>query len=160
MKSNSKIAVTLAVVAVLSACTSTPRQIDSLERARAAISQVESSPRAGVAAANITSARKSLDAANRLAGSGGKVSDIDFEAENAITSVQIANEKIATAQAQEQVEKGTADRQALVLASRAREAQAGTQKASDAVDQAAVSTQRADMLEKELAVEKAKRAER
>ena len=56
-----------AIAAVLVGCATTPKSIDELETARAVVPQVEASPRAGVAATNIAEARKSLDAANRLA---------------------------------------------------------------------------------------------
>lgn len=160
MKTNSRIAVSVAVIAALSACTSTPERNESLEMARTAVSQVESSERAGVAALNISNARKSLNTANSLAASKGKLADIEFQAQNALTSAQIANEKILTAQAQEQVESGNAKRQAVLLEARGREVQKSAQAASDATDQANASTRRADSLESELADLKAKRTER
>ena len=160
MKSNSRIVLSLAIMAALSACSSTPPRIESLERARALVPQVEASPRAGVAAGNVSNARKSLDAANRLALAHGKLPDVEFEAQNAITSAQIANEKILTAQAQEQIESGNVQRQALLLEARGSEAQKNAQQASDAGDRAEIATRRADALESEVADEKAKRTNR
>src|SRR5262245_26067749 len=95
-----------------SACASTPKQIDELDAARAIVPQVEASPRAGVAATNIAEARKALDHANQMADKGGKVEDIQYAANVATKNAQIANEKILTAQAREDIEKGTAERQA------------------------------------------------
>lgn len=160
MKTNSRIAVSLAVIAALSACGATPKRIESLEMARTVVPQVETSERAGVAALNVSNARKSLNAANSLAESGGKLADIEFQAQNALTSAQIANEKILTAQAQEQVESGNAKRQAVQLEARGREIQKSAQAASDATQQANASTLRADSLADELADLKAKRTER
>jgi outer membrane protein OmpA-like peptidoglycan-associated protein len=160
MKSNSRILVSIAVMAALAACSATPERIESLETARTIVPQLESSARAGVAAKNISNARKSLDSANRLADSGAKVTDIEFEARNALTSAQIANEKILTAQAQEQVESGNVKRQAVLLEARGREVQNSAQRASDASDRADASSLRADSLEEELADLKAKRTER
>jgi len=160
MKSNSRILVSLAVIAALAACSATPKRIESLEMARTVVPQLESSARAGLAATNISNARKSLNSANRIAEAGGKVTDIEYEAQNALTSAQIANEKILTAQAQEQVESGKAKRQAVLLEARGHEIQKSAQQASDASDRADASTRRADSLEVELADLKAKRTER
>ena len=87
------------------------------------VPEVEKSPRAGVAAVDISNARKSLDAANHLAEAKGERSDIEYEANNAVTSAQIANEKILTAQANEEIANGTAQRQAVLLQARERESQ-------------------------------------
>jgi OmpA-OmpF porin, OOP family len=136
----------LAAAGLLSACASTPKQIDELETARAIVPQVESSPRAGVAATNIAEARKALDQANKLADKGGNVEDIRFASDVATKNAQIANEKILTAQARDDIEKGTAERQAVLIEAREREAQA----AAD----------RAKSLESELADMKAKKTDR
>jgi OmpA-OmpF porin, OOP family len=135
-----------AVVATLAACSSTPDRIETLETARAVVPQVEASPRAGVAAANIAQARRSLDTANKLVDSGGKLNDIEFEASIAALNAQIANEKILTAEANDQIQKGTAERQAVLLQSRANE-----------IDRA---KQRSQTLEQELADLKAKKTDR
>lgn len=142
-----------AVGGLLAACSSTPERIEELEVARAVVPQVESSPRAGVAATNVSEARKSLDRANRLADQGGHVADVQFEAQIAARNAQIANEKILTAQAQEEIEKGTAERQAVLI--EAREAEARRRTA-----QAQLAEQRASTLEQELADLRAKKTER
>jgi len=94
----------------------------------------------------VRTARKSLDAANRLVDSGGTIPDIEFEAQKAVLSAKIAQEKILTAQAQEDVAKGTAQRQVVLLESREREIER--------------SAQNANSLESELADLKAKQTER
>lgn len=160
MKFITRTGVSIAVIALLSACNATPERNENLEKARTIVPEVESSARAGLAATDISNARKSLDAANRLVDSGGKLNDIEFEAQNAVTSAQIAQEKILTAQAQESIEKGTAQRQAVLLESREREVQRNAQNASDARAMATASNERADSLETELADLKAKRTER
>jgi outer membrane protein OmpA-like peptidoglycan-associated protein len=149
-----------AVTTLLAACTSTPDRIEELEVARAVVPQVESSPRAGVAATNIAEARKSLDRANRLADSGGKIGDIEFEAQVAARNAQIANEKILTAQAREEIDKGTAERQAVLIEAREAETRRSAQKAQSAQDQAQMAEQRASTLEQELSELKAKKTER
>jgi len=134
------------MTALFAACASTPKTVEELETARALVPQVESSPRAGVAAAQVAEARKALDRANGLASGGGKLDEIQFEANVATKNAQIANEKILTAQAKEELEKGTAQRQAVLLESRERESQLAAQKAAT--------------LEKELADLKGKQTDR
>lgn len=167
MKSYSRVLLSAGIIAALSACTSTPERIESLETARAIVPQVESSPRAGVAAANIAQARKSLDTANRLVDSGGKLTDIEFESTVATLNAQIANEKILTAQARDELDKGTAERQAVLIQSREREAQMNAAQAQSAAaeaerraQEAREATLRAQTLEQELADLKAKKTER
>ena len=105
--------------ASVAGCATTPKTIEELEYcARAVVPQVEASPRAGVAVTNITDARKALDRANGLAEKHGNLADIQYEATVANRNAEIANEKILTAQAKDDVEKGTAQRQAVLTEAR------------------------------------------
>jgi outer membrane protein OmpA-like peptidoglycan-associated protein len=115
--------VSIAVVGAISlaACSSTPEQIPELDAARALVQKVETSPRAGLAATNVAEARKALDRANALAEKGKDAGDIRFEASVATVNAQIADTKIDTAQAREEIEKGTAERQQVLLDARTRE---------------------------------------
>lgn len=160
MKVNNRALVGLAVAAVLSACSAAPPRNAPLETARIMVPEVERSPRAGVAAADIANARASLDAANRLAASKARMLDIEYEANNAVTSAQIANEKILTAQANEEIASGTAQRQAVLIQARERESQRSADQAGDARRQADAAESRADSLEAELADLKVKKTER
>lgn len=153
MKSNNRVVVSLAVAAVLSACSAAPPPNEALETARVMIPEVEQSPRAGVAAMDISNARSSLDAANRLAAAKAKRSDVDFEAQNAVLSAQIANEKILTAQANDEIANGTAQRQTVLLQARELESQRNAQQADSA-------QLRADSLEAQLADLKLQKTER
>jgi len=146
MKRISRVWVGVAVAAALSACSSTPKTIEELETARAVVPQVESSPRAGVAAENVSNARKSLQTANQLAEKNGKVDDIRYHSMVATTNAQIANEKILEAQARDEITKGEADRQQVIVDARNREAEAARMRASS--------------LEQELADLKAKKTDR
>lgn len=146
MKANYRILLTLAATAALGACASTPKTIPELETARAVVPQVEASPRAGVAATQIAEARQALDRANKLADSGGKLADVQFEAGMATVKAQIANEKILTAQAREEIDKGTAERQRVMIESRERET--------------SVAQQRSRSLEEELKDLQAKKTDR
>jgi len=156
-----------AVAALCAACASAPKTYPELDTARAMVPQVESSPRAGVAATQVAEARKSLDRANRMADSGGKPEDIAFEANIASKNAQIANEKILTAQAKEEIDKGEAQRQAVLLQARERENQVRTQQAQMSAAQAQMSAEEAEIarqraagLEKELADLKGKQTDR
>ena len=160
MKRSYSVLLMAAVGSLLAACTSTPDRIEELEVARAVVPQVEASPRAGVAATNVSEARKSLDRANKLADSGGKIGDIQFEAQVATRNAQIANEKILTAQAQEEIEKGNAERQAVLVEAREAEARRRGQQAHAAQEQAQMAEQRATTLEQELSELKAKKTDR
>jgi OmpA-OmpF porin, OOP family len=153
MKLSNRFVLSVAIAAILSACSAAPPRNESLETARTMVPQVEQSPRAGVAARDIANARKSLEAANRLAEAKGKPTDIEYEANNAVTSAQIANEKILTAQANEEIANGTAQRQAVLLQARERESQRSA-------DQASASAQRVDSLEAQLADLKVQKTER
>lgn len=147
MKSMSKLMIGAAVAMAMSACSTTPKQpISELETARAIVPQVEASPRAGVAAANVSDARKSLDAANQLMAKGGKIDDIRYQSQVATVNAQIANEKILEAQAKDEIAKGEAERQQVLLQARNREADAARQHAAS--------------LEQELSDLKAKKTDR
>lgn len=130
MKRINSIILTLSVAAALGACSTTPERIDELEAARTAVTQVESSPRAGVAAENISAARKALDNANRLVEDGGDLNDIKFEASVANKHAEIASEKILTAEARDEIEKGNAERQRILVDARERDAREAQQRAS------------------------------
>jgi outer membrane protein OmpA-like peptidoglycan-associated protein len=160
MKRTYNLLVAAAVTSLLAACTSTPDRIEELETARAIVPQVEASPRAGIAASYVSEARKSLDRANKLVDSGGRVGDIEFEAMVASRNAQIANEKILAAQAQEELEKGTAERQAVLIEAREAESRRRQQQAQNAEQQAELAEHRASTLEQELSDLRAKKTDR
>jgi outer membrane protein OmpA-like peptidoglycan-associated protein len=137
LRFNIKHAMMLATVGgLLSGCSATPERIQELDTARAVVAQVEASPRAGIAAADVSEARKSLDRAN-LAAEHGEVGDAKYHANIAATQAQIANEKILTAQAQEALQQGTVERQKVLAEARSREAALAQQRAASAEQQAA-----------------------
>lgn len=138
-----------ALAAIFAGCASVPENIEELQTARAVVPQVEASPRAGVAATYVSEARKALDRANRMAEGGDDLDAIKHEAQIATLNAEIANERIIAAQARDEIEKGQAERQAVLLESREREARRRAQ-------QADMERQRASSLEQELAELKAK----
>jgi len=160
MKHKYSILLAAAVAGSIAGCATTPKTIEELETARAVVPQVEASPRAGVAVTNITDARKALDRANALAEKHGDLADIQYEATVANRNAEIANEKILTAQARDDVEKGTAQRQAVLTEARQMEAQRNAQQAQAATAQAQSAEDRAKALERELADLKGKKTDR
>lgn len=160
MKPNYNLILAAGVAIALGACASTPKSIAELDTARAVVAQVEASPRAGVAAENVAEARKSLDRANKLASNGGKLEDIKFESEVAAKHAQIANEKVLTVLAKEEVEKGTAQRQAVLIEAREREAQLRAAQANAAQSEAQAARAKAASLEEELKALQAKQTDR
>jgi outer membrane protein OmpA-like peptidoglycan-associated protein len=153
MKRISSFILSASIIAVLGACASTPKTVDELETARAIVPQVAASPRAGVAAENVSAASQSLERANKLAASNGKLEDIRYESVVATRNAQIANEKILTAQAKDELAKGEQDRQAVVLEARNHEADRARLQASAEKEKSA-------SLEQELKDLKAKKTDR
>jgi OmpA-OmpF porin, OOP family len=141
--------VPIAACMLTAACSTTPERIDSLVRARTLVSQVEASPRAGVAAIHLSAARDSLSRAERLVDEGGNRDDIEFEAEIATLNAQIALEKIKSAQLREDIDESTAERQAVLLKARERELRRQSEEARAA-------EARAKTLEQELQALRAK----
>jgi outer membrane protein OmpA-like peptidoglycan-associated protein len=137
-----------ALSAILGGCASTPDRIQELEAAQALVAQVEVSPRAGVAAANVSEARKSLDRAIQAADRGA-LGDAKFHANVAAAQAQIANEKILTAQAQESLAQGAAERERVLAEARTREADIANQQADAANQQANAADQRAAGFERQ-----------
>lgn len=146
MKAMHRMMLVAVVAGSAAACSSTPPEVEELNTARAIVPQVEASPRAGVAATYVTEARRALNQANTLAQQGGKVDEIQFQALIATRNAQIANEKILAANAQDEIEKGTAERQAVLIQAREMEARRKAQQVSS--------------LEQELAELRAKKTDR
>jgi outer membrane protein OmpA-like peptidoglycan-associated protein len=130
MKRN-PLSIAIASAILLAACSSTPEQIPELDAAQALVPKVEASPRAGVAAANIAEARKALERANELHAKGQDIEEIRFAASVAAANAQIADTKIDTAQARDEIEKGTAERQQVLLDARSRETERVQQELKD-----------------------------
>jgi outer membrane protein OmpA-like peptidoglycan-associated protein len=101
-----------------------------------------------VAAANVSEARKSLDRAIQAADRGA-LGDAKFHANVAAAQAQIANEKILTAQAQESLAQGAAERERVLAEARTREADIANQQADAANQQANAADQRAAGFERQ-----------
>jgi OmpA-OmpF porin, OOP family len=118
-----------AISVALCGCQSTPVQVSELDSARTLIPQVEAAPRACVAAAEIAEGRRALDRAEKLAKDGEDIDDIRFQATVALRNGEIASEKILTAQAKDDLERGAAEQQQVLLDARNSEAKLAQQKA-------------------------------
>lgn len=147
MKQIRSLVLSSATAVVLAACASAPETIDELVTARSIVPQVEASPRAGVAATDISEARNALDRANELADEGASLEDIRYQASVAAKNAQIANEKILEAQAREEIDEANAQRQAVLLEARERQAQRQAEQAQTATAAARSATERAETLE-------------
>ena len=167
MRRVNSLILSLGAATMLAACSTTPDRIDELETARATVAQVENSPRVGVAAENVSEARRALETANRLVETSGDLDDIRFHASIATKHAQIANEKILAAQAREEIDEGKAERQRVLIQAREREAQRraaeaqlATAQADEAQQRAQQAEQRAGSLEDELRELQAKPTDR
>lgn len=110
------------IALALSACATKNETIPELESARAVVAQVQSSPLADRAAANVNEATKALSEANEAAEKGKDIHEVKHLAYVATRNAQIANEKILTVQAEDAVKKGEAERQNVLAQARTQEA--------------------------------------
>lgn len=151
--SNLNLAVALAVTAVLVGCSSEPVRIDSLETARTAVQQVESSPDAGkYAAAEVTAAHEALQEADRLVEKKKPKADVEQAAYLAKRHADVATEQISRGQAEQKTAEAEAARQKVVLQAREQEATAARSQAEAGKQQA-----ESDKLQAQLAADAAQR---
>lgn len=114
-----------ALAFALAGCSSAPERNDTLEVARVAVQQVESSPDAGkYAAAEVTAAHEALIQADQLE-KKGKSKQADEAAYLAKRHADIAAEQIARGQSEQKTSEAEAERQRIVLQARETEAAAG-----------------------------------
>jgi outer membrane protein OmpA-like peptidoglycan-associated protein len=117
----------------IAGCASTPKTVDELEAARAAVQQVESMPDAGKYAANeVTAAHEGLRDADEMARKGKPRKDIAAAAYIARRHADIAAEQIARGQAEAKTAQAEAERQRVVLQAREQEAAAAKARAEQA----------------------------
>jgi len=156
-------------------CASTPKQPDSIAEARAAIAEVERMPMAGeVAAKEIEEAHTALREAERRAEKRKSANDISTAAYLAKRHADIAAEQISIAQSKKQVADAERERQRVLAAARAEEAErnaraaesanrvadAATRDAEAANREAEEAKRRIDLLQQELADLNAKKTDR
>lgn len=139
------------VAGVLAACAATPENIAELEAARVAVNRVETSPDAGVAAVSVADARKALDRADKLVREGGDLDAIRHQAQVASLNAQIASYKILTHDAREEIDEASAQRQAVLLQARERQARAAADRAGQAQQRAEEAQRRAEEMKQRTA---------
>ncbi|MDQ2640704.1 MAG: OmpA family protein [Pseudomonadota bacterium] len=145
-----------AVTAVLAACTTTPRRVDELDAARAAIQQVQATPDAGrFAAAEVAAANEALREADRLMEQDKSAAEVRQAAYLAQRHADIAAQLIARGQAERKTSEAEAERQRVLAQAREQEAaaaQALAEQARKQAEQAAQAAQReAEMLQSQIA---------
>jgi outer membrane protein OmpA-like peptidoglycan-associated protein len=156
----SNLAVAAAVSAILMACSSQPARIDTLETARSAVQQVESSPDAGkYAAAEVTAAHEALQEADQLVAKKKPRTEIEQAAYLAKRHADVATEQISRGQAEQKTSEAEAARQKVVLQAREQEATAARMQAEASKQQAEAGKVQADAerLQAQLAAEAAQR---
>lgn len=121
----------VAAVALASGCSSTPDRSDELERARAVVGAVESSPDAGkYAAGEITAAHDALRKAEQLAEDGKSAKQVRDAAYLAQRHAEVAGQQIARGQAEAETQRAEAERQRVIAQAREQEAAARVSEAA------------------------------
>lgn len=154
MNKLSKLLPTVATAAVLTACSSLPAQIDSLEQARSSIRTLEQDPLANEAAGvELAEAREAVMAADDAYADKADLAIVEHEAYLAARHADIAAQRIAKAHATQTLEESRAERDSILLQARENEAERARR-------EAAGESARAEALERELAELEAEQTER
>jgi outer membrane protein OmpA-like peptidoglycan-associated protein len=140
-----KLSTTLIATAVLIAgCASTPKRVEQLEQARADVQTLSQDPLAQQAAAQeLKNARESLDRAEAALKEGER-EDVIHYSHLASQQAQTGQERVAEARAKEQVAKGEAERNRVLLEARTREAEAAKAAAEEQARTAQAQAQQAE----------------
>jgi outer membrane protein OmpA-like peptidoglycan-associated protein len=146
---------------LLGACASTPKQVASLEQARTEVQTLQQDPLVTQAASSeLAAARKSLDSAEDALQHGKAMSTIDHYAYLATQQARTGEARIAEMRAKEQVAKGAADRNRVLLDARTQEADVATATAKQEQQNAEIARAEADDAQRELAEMQAKQTDR
>ncbi len=153
---------------LLGGCASTPKNVESLDLARAEVHTLQQDPLVTQAASSeLAAARKSLDAAETALQNGKAMSTVDHYAYLATQQAQTGEARIAEMRAKEQVAKGEAERNRVLLEARTEQADAATAKAEQqtltadaAREEADAARAEAESAQRELAELQAKQTER
>ena len=112
------------LTALLAACATAPQHSDQIDRARAATETLAAEPMAQQAATDdLAAARNNLQQAETALQNKQPMTEVDHLAYLAERHAQTGQARVATAQAQAQVNNASADRNRVLLEARAREAQ-------------------------------------
>lgn len=146
---------------LLGACAATPKHVPSLEQARTQVQTLQQDPLVTQAASiELASARKSLDAAEDALQHGKAMSTIDHYAYLATQQAQTGEARIAEMRARQQVAKGEAERNRVLLDARTQEADVATATAKQEQQNAEMARAEAENAQRELAEMQAKKTDR
>jgi outer membrane protein OmpA-like peptidoglycan-associated protein len=157
--------VTLAVVAGIAACASTPRDVPELDQARSALNAVAQDPLAQSAAAiTLQKGQKALADAQGALDSHRPVTIVQHFAYLAQRDAETAEAQIGEAHARATIDQATAERSRIIAEARGRAARREAEQARDQADQARAQAQsaeqRAAQLQAEMAQLQAHRTDR
>ncbi len=145
----------------LGGCASTPKNVASLDQARSEVQTLQQDPLVTQAASSeLAAARKSLAAAEDAFQHGKSLSTIDHYAYLATQQAQTGEARIAEMRAKEQVAKGEADRNRVLLDARTQEADTATATAKQEQQNAQAARAEAQDAQRELADLQAKKTDR
>jgi outer membrane protein OmpA-like peptidoglycan-associated protein len=146
---------------LLCGCATTPKQVASVERARAEIQTLQQDPLVTQAASSeLAAARTSLAAAEDALQKGEPLPTIDHYAYLATQQAQTGEARIAEMRAKEQIAKGEAERNRVLLEARTQEADVASAKAEQQQQSAHVARAEAQDAQRQLAELQAKQTER
>lgn len=107
----------------MTACTSAPKRLDSLDEARALVAEVDRDPMAEeVAGAELKQAKEALAMADAALEEREPMVEVHHHAIVAMRHAEIARERIAETRAREQIAASEAERNEVLLSARSREA--------------------------------------
>jgi outer membrane protein OmpA-like peptidoglycan-associated protein len=157
----------IASALLLAGCASAPKNVAELDQAHSAVEALAADPLAQQAASQeLSNARKSLEAAD-IALKDGKREDVLHYSYLASQQAQTGQERISEARARQDVAKGEAERNRVLLESRTREAEAAkaaaeqqAQAAQAQAQQAEAARQEAEAAQRQLAELQAKQTDR
>lgn len=150
----------IASAMLLAACASMPEHIPELDQAHADVEALAADPLVQRAASQeLSNARKSLESADIAMKERNKDQVLHY-AYLATQQAQTGQEQIAAARAKEEVAKGEAERNRVLLESRTREAEAAKAAAEQQAQQAEAAKQQAEAAQHQLEEMQAKQTDR
>jgi outer membrane protein OmpA-like peptidoglycan-associated protein len=150
----------IASAVLLAACASTPKTVPELDQAHADVEALAGDPLVQQAASEeLSNARKSLESAD-VAMKKHDREDVLHYSYLASQQAQSGQERISAQRAKEEVAKGEAERNRVLLETRTREAEAAKAAAVAQAQQAQAAKQEADVAQRQLADLQAKQTDR
>ncbi|MBN1239663.1 MAG: OmpA family protein [Gammaproteobacteria bacterium] len=124
MQNTTGVATALGALALIAGCSSLPERVETLEQARELIQTLDQDPLArDVAAERYERAQQALQRAEASYEENEDLEIIEHDAYLALRNAQIAEQQIAQQRAQEELQTGEAQRNAVLLEAREQEAQ-------------------------------------